>query len=224
MTLFPSAEPVALDLLSEVTSEATPRTEQRSKREQILQGAMQVFLERGYAGTSMDRVAAVAQVSKQTVYSHFKDKKGLFTALIEQMTIQRFQIRFGTDFFGEPPDLLLRQLAELMLEKLDDPQFLAFFRLIIAESARFPELAKLYIQTVIQFGHSRLGQYFAQHSELQISDPDATVRVFFGSIAAFILAQGVLHGQEVMPIAKERLVNTLVDLIVSQTDSRAHKG
>jgi AcrR family transcriptional regulator len=37
------------------------------KREQILQGAMQVFLKHGYAGTSMDRVAAIAGVSKQTI-------------------------------------------------------------------------------------------------------------------------------------------------------------
>ncbi|MGL6341002.1 MAG: TetR/AcrR family transcriptional regulator, partial [Waterburya sp.] len=39
------------------------------KREQILQGAMKVFLQHGYAGTSMDRVAEVAKVSKNTIYN-----------------------------------------------------------------------------------------------------------------------------------------------------------
>lgn len=55
---------------------------------------MQVFLKHGYAGTSMDRVAEVAGVSKNTIYNHFQDKEGLFTALIEQITTNRFQIVF----------------------------------------------------------------------------------------------------------------------------------
>ena len=47
------------------------------KGAQVLKGALQVFLERGYVGASMDRIAAVAGVSKATVYSHFRDKEGL---------------------------------------------------------------------------------------------------------------------------------------------------
>jgi AcrR family transcriptional regulator len=71
------------------------------KREQILQGAIQVFLQRGYAGTSMDQVATIANVSKQTIYSHFQDKEGLFTALIERVTIERWQAEAGWRFGRE---------------------------------------------------------------------------------------------------------------------------
>ena len=56
-----------------------------SKTAAILDGAMRVFLEQGYVGTTMDRVAAAAGVSKPTVYSHFHDKEGLFNALMEQL-------------------------------------------------------------------------------------------------------------------------------------------
>ena len=60
----------------------TETTEYTPKQEMILQGAVRVFLQLGYAGTSMDRVASEAGVSKQTIYSNFQDKEGLFTALM----------------------------------------------------------------------------------------------------------------------------------------------
>mgnify|MGYP001801112976 CR=1 FL=1 len=54
----------------------------QAKKEQILKGALQVFLLDGYEGTSMDRVAEKAGVSKITIFKYFLDKKILFTILI----------------------------------------------------------------------------------------------------------------------------------------------
>jgi hypothetical protein len=62
----------------------------RSKREQIVRAALKVFLEKGYAATSMNRVADEADVIKATIYSHFKDKEQLFVAIIEEATIAKF--------------------------------------------------------------------------------------------------------------------------------------
>lgn len=148
------------------------------KREQILQGAIQVFLNHGYAGTSMDRVAAAAGVSKQTIYSHFQDKEGLFTALVERVTIHRLQRELGMqDLHGEPEELLY-QLATVFLHKLSNPEYLNLFRVLIAESARFPELAQLYSRTVIHRGRQMLSAYFRAHPELKITDPEAAAHIF----------------------------------------------
>ena len=54
-----------------------------AKRQVIVRAATQVFLESGYGTASMDTIAAVAGVSKQTVYSHFGAKDALFEAIIE---------------------------------------------------------------------------------------------------------------------------------------------
>lgn len=59
------------------------RSKSAEKRELILDAAVTLFMEQGYPNTSMDQVATRAGVSKQTVYSHFKDKKGLFGAAVE---------------------------------------------------------------------------------------------------------------------------------------------
>lgn len=207
----------ALDrLLEKDAGLATPIVEPESsggassKREQILQGATQVFLQSGYAKTSMDRVAAEAGVSKQTIYSHFQDKEGLFKALIERVTIRRLELEFQLKPFQGEPARVLRRLAESFLAKMDDPEDISLLRLVIAESAHFPELAQLYSRTVIQYGYRNLSHYFESHPKLNIPDPEATARIFLGSLAAFIISQEILQGKQTMPMEKERLIDSLI--------------
>lgn len=188
------------------------------KQEQILQGAMRVFLKDGYAGTSMDRVSGEAGVSKQTIYSHFEDKEGLFKALIERVTIANFSSIFcAKELHGEPA-ILLREVAETYLMKVsENPDYLALFRVIITESQRFPELAKLYTQTVIQRGRYLLSQYFQLHPELEITDPEATAQIFFGSLVGYMMVQEILYGKETMPLSPERILDSLMNLILPRT-------
>jgi AcrR family transcriptional regulator len=191
-------------------------TATKEKREQILEGAMQVFLSQGYAGTSMDRAAAAAGVSKQTIYSHFQDKEGLFTALIERVTVQRMRFDVYVESSQSDPAVLLRQLADVFLQKMTDEEYLSLFRLVIAESVRFPELAQLYTRTVIQKGQLALSTYFKAHPELQLADPEAIARIFWGSLVSFLVSQEILYGKVIIPMEKERLVNNLISLIVSK--------
>lgn len=188
------------------------------KPEQILQGAMQVFLQHGYAGTSMDRVAGKAGVSKHTIYSHFQSKHGLFTALIERLVIRHFQVEFGCELpLSEPPDRVLRRLAQIVLGRMDDPEYIAFIRLMIAESGKRPDLAQLYMQEVVQCGNQILSDYL--RSRPHLPDPEMISHIFFGSLISFILSQEVLHGKQTMPMPKERLIESLVDLILSRSGS-----
>jgi AcrR family transcriptional regulator len=184
------------------------------KREQILQGAMAVFLSRGYADTSMDRVAASAKVSKQTIYSYFQDKERLFTSLIGRVTIERIKLEFGTEVLEGEPEVVLRRLAHAYFKKMTDEEYLALFRIVIAESKRFPELAQLYCRTVIQKSQAVLSSYFKSRPELNLPDPEATARIFMGSLVSFLLAQEILHGKTVIPMESDRLIDSLVALLL----------
>jgi AcrR family transcriptional regulator len=190
------------------------RESSREKREQILQAAMQVFLTQGYAGTSMDRVAAVAEVSKQTIYSHFQDKEGLFTALIERVTIERTQVELGAHYLKAEPEEMLRRLAKAFLKKMKDEEYLALVRVVIGESARFPELTQLYTRTVIQPGLHELTTYLKSHPELHLNDPEAVARIVIGTLIAFVVTNEILYGKEIVPMASERLIENLVALVL----------
>ncbi|MCP6761050.1 MAG: TetR/AcrR family transcriptional regulator [Fischerella sp. CENA71] len=201
-----------------VTNESPAVTQ---KQEQILQGAMHVFLKSGYAGTSMDRVSAEAGVSKQTIYSHFRDKKGLFKALIERLTIGNFQSLFRDSEFKDDPSVFLRELATIFFTKVvDNYDYLPLLRLILAESENFPELAKLYTQTVIQQGKKQLIKYLAAHPELNLDDPEAIAQIFFGALVSHVIVQEMLYGKEMIPLSRDRLVNSLMSLVLAQQKNK----
>lgn len=184
------------------------------KPEQILKGAMQVFLQHGYAETSMDRVAAEAGVSKHTIYNHFQGKEGLFVALIERLVLRHFHVEFGCELpLTSPPDQVLRRVAEIFLARMDDPEYIAFVRVLFAEADRFPDLALLYNREVIQKGDATLSKFFRCHPSLNLPDPDMTARIFSGALVTFMLSQELLHGKQTAPVSKERLVDDLIRLV-----------
>jgi len=189
------------------------------KAEAILEGGMQEFLAHGYAATSMDRVATSAGVSKATVYSHFQDKEGLFTTLIQRLVEVKFRSLFGSgsaEMLQTDPKIVLRELANRFLDVgISDPQFLNFMRVILGESGRFPQLARAFVRNIEQTAFNRLRQYFTNCPYLKLSDPEATARIFIGALVHFMIVQEMLHGKDLMPMERDRLVNNLVHLITA---------
>jgi TetR/AcrR family transcriptional regulator, regulator of autoinduction and epiphytic fitness len=190
------------------------------KTEAILEGGMQEFLARGYAATSMDRVAIAAKVSKATVYSHFQDKESLFVALIQRLVQKKFRNIFDvTDaqFLQATPQIVLRELANRALNiGTQEPQFVNFMRLILGESGRFPQLARAFVSNIEQTAFTQLCQYFMDCPHLKLPDPEATARIFIGAIVHFTIVQEMLHGKEIVPMERDRLVNTLIHLITGE--------
>ena len=120
---------------------AAPRLTDR-KRDAIIQAAIAEFRENGFNGTSMDRVAAVADVSKRTVYNHFPSKEELFEAILMRMW-ERSQ---APDELAYTPDRPLRdQLLELltqMMRLLNDASFIDLSRAAMADLMHSPERAR----------------------------------------------------------------------------------
>ncbi|NJL82678.1 MAG: TetR/AcrR family transcriptional regulator [Chloroflexaceae bacterium] len=184
------------------------------KAERILEGAMQEFLAHGYAATSMDRVAKTAGVSKATVYSYFQDKESLFAALVRRLAQQRFPGIFDRTILQGDPAEVLRHVATKALDREKDPEYMAFIRLIVGESGRFPELARIFVKNLAKPAIATLTQYLSTHSDYR--DPEAIARILLGSVVYYLMLQELLHGREVVPFEKDRLVDSLVDLIVEK--------
>ncbi len=199
--------------MSKIKNSEYLRSEYPEKAEQILKGAIPEFLAHGYACTSMDKIAKSAGVSKQTLYSHFSDKDGLFTALVKRVASEKFHLVWSKPLKGEP-DCVLRDLAERILHNADQNEQLCFARLIIAESSKRPDLAEIFVQELIQPANVILTQYLRDCPELEFKDPEATARIFVGGLIHFVLVQKVLHGYQLMPMESERLIDNLVDTII----------
>jgi AcrR family transcriptional regulator len=185
----------------------------------ILEGATRIFLEEGYAGTTMDRVATASGVSKPTIYSHFHDKEGLFNALMKQM-VQKMQwaksVQDLCQSTLELPELVLSRLANDMLDScIGNPERITFIRLVIGESGRFPELGRAFVQHAEKPALGALTSYLSACSVLNLPDPSVAARMFMGTVIYFFMTQELLHGQDIIPMERDRLVNQLIALIMS---------
>ncbi|MDT9198489.1 TetR/AcrR family transcriptional regulator [Limnospira fusiformis KN01] len=184
------------------------------KAEQILQGAIEEFLAHGFAATSMDRVAKTAGVSKATLYNHFGDKESLFSALTEYLGEKRI-----LDFVIEEPEdpaIFLKTWATAIFNQiLNDPELLCFLRLIIGESGRFPELAQAFIRNVVKVGINRLTKSLESYPQLRLADAEVTARVIMGALLHYLLIQEIMHGEEIMPMERDRYIEGLVKLVIT---------
>ena len=198
---------------------SSDRSKSEVKTEAILKGAMQEFLAHGYAATSMDKVAKTAGVSKATVYSHFGDKENLFSAVIQDLARDKFQTVMGLEqpqSWNEDPQQVLSGMATRTIANVKgDRAFQNFIRIIIGESGRFPELAKAYINNLVKPAIETLTEYLTHHPELELDDPEATVRVMLGTLIYYVMLQEMLHGDEILPLQSDRLVNTLTKMITN---------
>ncbi len=87
------------------------------KRTQILAGAASVFAADGYEGASMARIAAVAGVSKGTLYNHFDSKAALFSAYVGEKCSQHLANVFDSaDHDGDPAEVL-RGIGKRMVRR-----------------------------------------------------------------------------------------------------------
>jgi len=155
------------------------KEESRSDQKQraIIQAATTTFLRNGYLGTSMDDIAALARVSKQTVYKHFSDKEGLFREVVLS-TIDQVAEPFFEDMLQrqDPKNLEndLRELARRLIAIVIQPRVLDLRRLVIAEAGRFPKLGHTYYERGPKRTIEAMAAWFqklAEGGHLRLDDP-----------------------------------------------------
>jgi TetR/AcrR family transcriptional regulator, mexJK operon transcriptional repressor len=161
-----------------------------------------VFLRNGYLGTSMDEIAALAGVSKQTVYKHFADKERLFTAII-LATIDQVGEPFHAEIatLEDTDDLVgdLHELAHRLITIVMQPQVLRLRRLIIGEAGRFPELGRTYQERGPGRTVVALAAYFQRLAErglLRMDDPELAGNHFNWLVLSIPLNRVMLGGDE----------------------------
>jgi AcrR family transcriptional regulator len=134
------------------------RRRKDARPEEILDAALAVFTEKGFAGTRLDEVARAAGISKGTLYLYFKSKQEIFEAAIQHTINPRLEQveKLVGDDEGPAADLLARLIREWW-SYVTGSHISALPKLIISESGNFPELAKFFTQHVVR----RTRQLFA---------------------------------------------------------------
>lgn len=136
-----------------------PRRERRkeSRPAELLVAALELFVERGFAATRLDEVAARAGVSKGTLYLYYASKEELFTAVVRETIVPRIEaFRREVEQSDLPaPELLERTLRGWWAAAGETPLG-GIAKLMVAEAGNFPEVARLFNDEVIVPEHAIL--------------------------------------------------------------------
>jgi AcrR family transcriptional regulator len=121
-----------------------------ARPDEILDAALEVFSEQGFAGARVEDIATRAGISKGAVYLYFDSKHEMLKALVRRLADRVIGAAeyLATAEHGDA-ELALRTLLAFMGAQLADPKVSAAPRLIIAEAQRFPEIAAFYRDTII---------------------------------------------------------------------------
>jgi AcrR family transcriptional regulator len=129
------------------------------KRRRILDATAAVFLEHGYARASTSQIARRARTSKQTLYSLFPTKADLFAGVMSLHTEQLFALHVQYIESADPPHRALADIGYRILSMFSAPQFLALYRILVAEAQNFPELARQLWASCMERGQGLLAEY-----------------------------------------------------------------
>ena len=139
-----------------------------------------LFLEKGYQGTSMGDIAAAAQVSKQTIYTHFANKEELFADLVLGNADRVDGFIAGLSVGPDVEEGLVR-IARDYVHFVSRSDVLRLRRLVIAEAGRFPAIARAYYERVPQRVIAAFAHLFGQLSQdgrLHVDDANAAAEHF----------------------------------------------
>jgi AcrR family transcriptional regulator len=128
------------------------RRRKTERPQEILEAAFVEFSRNGYAATALDQVAERAGVTKGTIYVYFESKEHLFVSMVREFTKGAHDVVHGMFETHEAStaDLLRAQFSFIYEYLVEDKRRREVVRMLIAEAARFPELADRYHDEILR--------------------------------------------------------------------------
>lgn len=121
-----------------------------ARPQELLAAALTLFVERGYASTRLDDVAASAGVSKGTLYLYFPSKEDLFRAVVRENLVPVLdEAEHAIDGYAGHSADLLRDFIRGWWQRIGDTPLSGLTKLMMAESGNFPEVAQFYHDEII---------------------------------------------------------------------------
>jgi AcrR family transcriptional regulator len=157
------------------------RRRKEARPAELLDAALDVFAEKGFAAARMEDIAARAGTAKGTIYLYFPSKEAVFQALVRAAIVPNLErAEAVADRHEGPVGPLVIRLMALLGDLLRDTRLAVLPRLIIAEIHRFPDLTQFYKVTVVDRGLAliaRMHRYGVERGEFRPGDSETVARL-----------------------------------------------
>jgi TetR/AcrR family transcriptional regulator of autoinduction and epiphytic fitness len=185
------------------------------KRQSIIAAAMEEFRDKGYDGSSMDRIAEIAGASKRTVYNHFPSKDELFRAVIDRFGDQLRSLKLIRYDPARSVEEQLSEFADAELAVVEDPAWMGFIKVLLSVFMRDPALARESVSRHMA-GEDPMTAWMreaAQDGRLAIDNPALAARIFSAMLSGAFTWPAVYQGYldtQALPAIKRELIETFL--------------
>jgi AcrR family transcriptional regulator len=191
-----------------------------ARPQELLDAALELFVEKGFSATRAEEVALRAGVSKGTLYLYYPSKEDLLKAVIEQRLSS--EIAAGAaeaaSFTGTTPQLL-REVLTHWWQRMYDSPVSGVFKIIITEVRNFPEIAEFYRQAVVEPGQALIGgllQRGIERGEFRPVDIASTVySIVFPMIMVCIHKHSIGACIDAQAMDGRRFIANHIDLVLA---------
>lgn len=200
---------------------ARPRWERRKEERpaQLLAAALDLFVERGFAGTRLDDVAARAGVSKGTLYLYFDTKEALFKAVVRDNIVALIaRARDEASAFDGSTANLLRRLVTTWWTEFASTTAGGITKLMVAESGNFPEITRFFLDEVIEPWRRVLCEVIQrgiERGEFRPVDVESFVDVMKAPMVMLALWTRSFGPCSAQPMDPERYIAAMLDLVLT---------
>lgn len=205
------------------------RRRAEARPDEVLDAALDLFIEKGFAATRVEDIAKRAGISKGGVYLYFPSKEQILEGIVRRaiVPIADHALGFIKDYEGDPR-LVITMIMKLVATRLSEPKMIAVPKLIMHEVTGFPELAEMYRREVLDKvlpvieGLLRKG---IDQGYLRQVDPELTIRSIIGPVLLHLFMAEVFGIAPRDGLAVDRLIENHITILfdgLSAPESAKH--
>lgn len=162
------------------------RRRKEARPEEILEAALSLFTEKGFAATRMNDVAKLAGISKGTLYLYFESKEAIFHAVIQEMITPKIaQVERLVEQYQGSNAELLKLLIFSWWKEVASTRLSAIPKLMVSECGNFPQLAEFFVNTVVKRARAvfvRVIRQGIEQNEFVRQNPETLARLVMAPI------------------------------------------
>lgn len=194
-----------------------PNIDQPSaKRDAILEAAVALFLEVGYAATSINTLITRVGGSKATVYAHFENKEKLFEAVVGEVLGEVSAAMNSIDLAGLGLREGLEYVGRHLLHLVTSRRHIGLARLVIAEAQRFPEVGRIYYDHGPALAYKGLRAFLAEHSGedgFKVADEDEAAAWFASMLIHRLFLERLCIGTD--PLSPQQIAEKVAAVVAA---------
>ena len=184
------------------------------RRRKIVQAAMYVFSRSGFSGATTRKIAKKAGISEAMIYSHFKDKEDLYSAIIDQKMQESEPLYYPLDAMRKKDDERVFEtiVSNFMQRYSEDTTFL---RLLLFSALEGHELAGMFVAGPVRRFFEFLAEYMRERIDEEAFkpiNPEIASRCLVGMVHYFVLLKKIYGDETLQSIELNETIETMINI------------